>query len=59
MKDGNKELIFEVNKIITSLNQRLVKNKYELRKLSEENRIIKRELSTCIKLKNLIVKEIV
>lgn len=57
MKKENEALIKEVDTIIKSLDRRLMNNRYELRKLAEDNRIIKRELSTCIRLKNLIKKE--
>ena len=56
MKKENEALILEVDKIIKSLDRRLMNNRYELRKYSEDNRIIKRELQTCIRLKNLIKK---
>lgn len=59
MKKEDEALIKEVNTIIKSLNERLKKNKRQLRDLAEENGTIKRELSTCIRLKNLITKEIV
>jgi len=58
MKKENEALTKEVKIIIGSLNQRLIKNRRQLRDLSEENRTIKRELSACMRLKNLIAKEI-
>jgi hypothetical protein len=57
MKKENQALITEVDTIIKSLERRLYNNKYNLRQLAEDNRVIKRELSTCIRLKNLIKKE--
>jgi hypothetical protein len=49
-------LIQEMDKVIKSLNNRLSHNRYELRKLAEDNRVIKRELTICIGLKNQIKK---
>lgn len=59
MKKENEALISEIDKIINSLDRKLIENRKYLKQFSEENRVIKKELSTCIRIKNMVKEGIV